>query len=33
VELLGDCCATLLSPFGVSKKMLLSGGESLLSWT
>ena len=33
VQLLADCCATLLSPFGVSKEMLLSRGESLLSWT
>ena len=32
VDLLGDCCATLLSPFGVSKETLLSRGESLLSW-
>jgi DNA polymerase elongation subunit (family B) len=33
IELLADCCATVLSPFGVSKEMLLSRGESLLSWT
>ena len=32
VELLADCCATILSPLGVTKEMLLSRGESLLSW-
>jgi len=32
VELLADCCATVLSPFGVSKEILLSRGQSLLSW-
>ena len=32
VELLADCCATILSPFAVPKEMLLSRGESLLSW-
>jgi DNA polymerase elongation subunit (family B) len=32
VELLADC-ATILSPFGVSKQMLLSRGKSLLAWT
>ncbi len=33
VELLADTCATVLSPFGVNKKILLSRGESLLTWT
>jgi DNA polymerase elongation subunit (family B) len=33
VELLADTCATVLSPFGVSKEILLSRGESLLAWT
>jgi hypothetical protein len=33
VELLGDCRATLLSPFGVSKEIVLSRGKSRLSWT
>jgi DNA polymerase elongation subunit (family B) len=33
VELLADACATVLSPFGVSKEILLSRGESLLTWT
>lgn len=32
VELLADTCATILSPFGVSKKILMSRGQSLLSW-
>jgi DNA polymerase elongation subunit (family B) len=32
VDLLADCCATLFSPFGVSKEFLLSRGQSLLSW-
>ena len=32
VELLADTCATLLSPFGVTMEMLLSRGQSLLSW-
>ena len=32
VELLADCCATILSPFGVSKDILLSRGKSLLAW-
>ena len=31
VELLADTCATVLSPFGVSKEVLLSRGESLLT--
>ncbi|MHB8566222.1 MAG: DNA polymerase domain-containing protein [Nitrososphaerales archaeon] len=29
VELLADCCATILSPFGVSKQNLLSRSQSL----
>jgi DNA polymerase elongation subunit (family B) len=33
VELLADACATVLSPFGVGKEILLSRGESLLTWT
>lgn len=33
VELLADSCATLLSPFGVSKGLLLGRGGSLSSWT
>jgi DNA polymerase I len=33
VELLADTCATVLSPFGVTKEILLSRGESLLTWT
>jgi DNA polymerase-2 len=33
VELLADCFDTILSPFGIDKKMLLSRGESLLAWT
>jgi DNA polymerase elongation subunit (family B) len=33
VELLADTCASVLSPFGVSKELLLSRGQSLLSWT
>ena len=32
VQLLADCCATILSPFGVNAGALLSRGESLLSW-
>lgn len=32
VDLLADCCATLLVPFGVSKEDLLSRSQSLLSW-
>jgi DNA polymerase, archaea type len=32
VELLADSCATILSPFGISKEILLSRGPSLLSW-
>ena len=32
VELLADCCATILSPLGVSKEMLLTGSDSLLNW-
>jgi len=32
VELLADCCATILSPFGVDKRILLSRGQSLLTW-
>jgi DNA polymerase, archaea type len=32
VELLADCCATVLSPFGVDKKLLLSRGQSLQVW-
>jgi DNA polymerase-2 len=30
VELLGDCCATVLSPLGVTKQMLLLRSQSLL---
>ncbi len=30
VELLSDCCATILSPLGVTKQMLLSRSQSLL---
>jgi DNA polymerase elongation subunit (family B) len=33
VALLADTCASVLSPFGVSKEILLSRGESLLTWT
>jgi DNA polymerase I len=33
VELLADTCATVLSPFGLSKEILVSRGESLLTWT
>ncbi len=33
VELLADCCSTILSPFGVEKKALLSRTESLLAWS
>jgi DNA polymerase elongation subunit (family B) len=33
VQLLADNCATVLSPFGVTKEVLLSRGESLLTWT
>jgi DNA polymerase, archaea type len=32
VELLADTCATVLSPFGVTKEILLSRGQSLLTW-
>jgi DNA polymerase-2 len=32
VELLADCCTTVLSPFGVTKDILLSRGASLLTW-
>ncbi|MCL5066956.1 MAG: hypothetical protein M1368_01210 [Thaumarchaeota archaeon] len=32
VELLADCCVTILSPFGVTKDILLSRGRSLLAW-
>ncbi|MDG7002259.1 MAG: hypothetical protein JRN15_24445, partial [Nitrososphaerota archaeon] len=32
VELLADCCSTVLSPFGVDKKVLMSRGQSLLTW-
>jgi DNA polymerase-2 len=32
VELLADCCDTILSPFGVDKRELLSRGKTLLSW-
>lgn len=32
VELLADCCATILSPFGVGKEDLLSRTSSLQSW-
>jgi len=32
VELLADCCATILSPFGVDKRILSSRGQSLLTW-
>jgi DNA polymerase elongation subunit (family B) len=32
VQLLAGTCATVLSPFGMSKDLLLSRGESLLSW-
>jgi DNA polymerase elongation subunit (family B) len=32
VELLADCCATVLSPFGVDKKSLMSRSQSLLTW-
>lgn len=31
-ELLADSCATILSPFGITKEILLSRGQSLLSW-
>lgn len=31
VELLADCCATVLSPFGIDKHVLLSMGQSLLT--
>jgi DNA polymerase elongation subunit (family B) len=33
VELLADTFATVLSPFGVTKDVLLSRGQSLLAWT
>ncbi|MDG6999991.1 MAG: hypothetical protein JRN15_12850, partial [Nitrososphaerota archaeon] len=32
VELLAECCATVLEPFGVSKQDLLARSESLLRW-
>lgn len=32
VELLADTCATILSPFGVTKDVLLRRGESLMTW-
>jgi DNA polymerase elongation subunit (family B) len=32
VELLADACATVLSPFGITKEVLLNRGHSLLSW-
>ncbi len=32
VELLADSCATVLTPFGVTKEELLSRSRSLLSW-
>lgn len=32
VELLSDCCAMILSPFGVSKEILLTRSQSLLVW-
>ncbi|MGH2638618.1 MAG: DNA polymerase domain-containing protein [Rhabdochlamydiaceae bacterium] len=32
VELLADCCATVLFPFGITKQNLLSRSESLLAW-
>jgi ferritin-like protein len=32
VELLADCCATILSPLGVTNDMLLTRGQTLLSW-
>ena len=33
IELLADCCSTILSPFGVSKDELITRSQSLLSWT
>jgi DNA polymerase I len=33
IELLADCCSTVLSPFGVTKEELLTRSRSLLSWT
>ena len=33
IELLADCCSTVLSPFGVSKDELITRSQSLLSWT
>ncbi len=30
IQLLGDCCATVLSPFGVTKEMLLSRSQPLM---
>jgi DNA polymerase elongation subunit (family B) len=33
VKLLADTCATVLSPFGVGKEILMNRGESLLAWT
>jgi DNA polymerase I len=32
IELLADCCSTVLSPFGVTKQELLTRSQSLLSW-
>jgi DNA polymerase elongation subunit (family B) len=32
IELLADCCATVLFPLGVTKKELLTRSQSLLSW-
>ena len=32
VELLADCCATVLFPLGISKEELLTRSHSLLSW-
>ena len=32
IELLADCCATVLEPFGVTKEMLLARSSSLLQW-
>ncbi|HKW05761.1 MAG TPA: hypothetical protein VJN71_10715 [Nitrososphaerales archaeon] len=33
VELLADTWATVLSPFGLTKYILLSRGETLIAWT
>ena len=32
IDLLAECCATVLEPFGVSKEMLLARSASLLQW-